>query len=75
MMNQHFRSQMMFLFVCVWSACCLKQNHGWCDSIRFAANVLLAVLMAILCSLRMTTDSEQEENEMIQHMVRNMRHH
>ena len=59
---------------CLWTSMYRINHLSSFRAIRFASNVALAVIMAILCSLRMTSDSEDEENELIQSMVRNMRH-
>ena len=38
-------------------------------NLRFAGNVISALIMAILSSLRFSTESEQEENSEIEQMV------
>ena len=44
-------------------------NGGLSAKFRFAGNVISALIMAILSSLRFSTESEQEENSEIEKMV------
>ena len=40
--------------------------------VRFSANVIMAVIAAVLCFLRFVSESEAEENDDISEMVRQM---
>lgn len=59
----------MQLFIVLYVFACLSRFACQLGRVSFSANVIMAVVVAVLCSIRSVSQSEDEEMTDIQNMV------